>query len=248
MRKGERRISHLQTRHSASSRGDFANLLQAGEQKLTMENAPGFTPTVPAWWCPAGWQEQALLSFFSAYCHQEVLNMHMSHPRKMYSCMTQNRNCFCERKKTTIQTGKETSNLGQESKLFPLNAFPISDLSLFDYHKRNLKSVFTDSWINANLQLGSYLHTSHFYQCIWDLSTLATCSESTVKSQNTWEDTAYFNRSVKTDQPKCFLILYFIFLLIIGLMDVVPSNFIRGFCYAWLQPENLLQAFLGPIR
>lgn len=56
--------------------------------------------------------------------------MHMSHPRKMYSHMTQNRNCFCERKKTTIQTGKETSNLGQEFKLFPLNAFPVSDLSL----------------------------------------------------------------------------------------------------------------------
>lgn len=212
-----------------------------------MENAPGFTPKVPAWWCPTGWQKQALLSFFPAYCHQEVLNMHMSHPSKMCSCMIQNRSCFCERKKTTLQTGKETSNLGQESKLFPLSAFPASDLSLFNYHKRNLKSAFTDSWINANLQHGSYLHTSYFYWCIWDLSTLATSSESTVKSQNSW-DTAYFNRPVKTDQPKCFLTLDFIFLLIRGSMDVMPSNLTCGFCCAWLQPEGFLKGLLGPIK
>lgn len=86
MRKGERRISHLQTRRSASGTGDFANPLQAGEQQLTAEKALGFTPTVPAWRCPAGWQEQALSSFVSAYCHQEVLNMSMSHPRK--TCVT----------------------------------------------------------------------------------------------------------------------------------------------------------------
>lgn len=52
---------------------------------------------------------------------------------------------------------------------------------------RFLESVFTDSWINANLQHGSYLHTSHFYWCILELSTVTTSSESTLKSHNSWD-------------------------------------------------------------
>jgi len=44
------------------------------------------------------------------------------------------------------------------------------------------------------------------------------------------------------------LTLVFIFLLVIALMDVVPSNFICGFFYAWLQPESLLKDFPGPVK
>lgn len=116
MRKGERRISHLQTQHwfwqrtfckSSTSRSSPRKMHQALHPQYLRGDA----------------QPADRNGLVSAYCHQEVLNMFMSHPRKMCNCMTWDRKHFrSKRKKTTLQTGKETSEtskLGQESKLFP---------------------------------------------------------------------------------------------------------------------------------
>lgn len=140
MRKGDRRISHSQTQHCFQQQRFYKSSASRGAETHHGKCTGLYTP-VPVWWCPAGWQEQALSRLFSASCCQKVLSVSVSHPRKM--CMTQGRKCFRgERKKTTLQTGKETWEQASWAKslnlLFQLNAFPVSDLLLFYYHKRNL--------------------------------------------------------------------------------------------------------------